>query len=103
VNHVGASIWQFGFTTLVENCYGFLNPNQTTTLLLTTPKLPATKLSGLVILSQEIPDNLFKVELFLFCRFHMEKADGLNMLNTDMAMKQNSQMWGSLPDRFWAS
>jgi hypothetical protein len=66
VSHVGATTWRFGFITFVENCYGFLNPNQTTTLILTTPNLPSTKLSGSMISSQEVIDDLFKVELSLF-------------------------------------
>jgi len=33
-----------------------------------------------MISSQEVIDDLFKVELSLFCKFYMEKGDGVNML-----------------------
>jgi hypothetical protein len=38
-------------------------------------------LFGLAILSQEAFEGLFKVELYLVCRFHVENANGLDPLN----------------------
>jgi len=61
---------------------GSLNPIQLTSLDPPSPKQPSTS-SGLfrgVASIQEAIEGLFKVELSLFCRFHLENVDSLNPL-----------------------
>jgi hypothetical protein len=61
---------------------GFLNPSQVATSSIpTTSEPPSNGLFGLAILPQEAFEGLFKVELYLVCRFHVENANGLDPLN----------------------
>jgi hypothetical protein len=61
---------------------GFLNPSQVGGPIPPTHELPliSTSLFRLVALTQEATEGLFKVELCLFCMFHVENANGPDLL-----------------------
>jgi hypothetical protein len=61
---------------------GFLNPSQVASPIPPTHELSliSTSLFKLVTSTQEAIEGLFKVELYLFCVFHVENANGLNLL-----------------------
>jgi hypothetical protein len=61
---------------------GFLNPSQVGSPIHPTHELLliSTSLFGLVASTQEAIEGLFKVELYLFCMFHVENANGPNLL-----------------------
>jgi len=61
---------------------GFLNPSQVGGPILPTqePPLISTSLLGLITSTQEATKGLFKVELYWFCMFHVENANGPDLL-----------------------
>jgi hypothetical protein len=67
---------------MLEAIIGFLNPHQTTNL--NPPSLEQPLIScglfGSVTLIHETIKSLFKVELSLFHRFHVENVDSLDPL-----------------------
>jgi len=67
---------------LLKVVMGFLNPSQVGGLVPPTHELPliSTSLFRLVALTQEAIEGLFKVELYLFCMFHVENANGPDLL-----------------------
>jgi hypothetical protein len=60
----------------------FLNPDQATSSILPSPKLPLTStgLFGLASSTQEATEGLPKADLSLFRRFNVENVDGLDPL-----------------------
>ncbi len=67
---------------LLKVVMGFLNPGQVGDPVPPTHELPliSTNLFRLVASTQEATKGLFKVELYLFCMFHVENANGLDLL-----------------------
>ncbi len=67
---------------LLKGMMGFLNPNQATSLVFPSPKLPPTSIGlfGLTISTQKAIKGLFKAKLFLFRKFNVENVDGLDPL-----------------------
>ncbi len=67
---------------LLKVVMGFLNPDQATSSILPSPKLPPTStgLFGLASSTQETVEGLPKGKLSLFRRFNVENVDGLDPL-----------------------
>jgi hypothetical protein len=65
----------------LNNNVGYINPNQATTPLAPTPPQPPSNgLCGLVASSQEGFEGFIKIKLFVFHKFHVENANGLDPL-----------------------
>jgi hypothetical protein len=62
---------------------GFLNPSQVGGPIPPTHELPlfSTSLFRLITSTQEATEGLFKVELYLFCMFHVENAKGHDLFD----------------------
>jgi hypothetical protein len=67
---------------LLKVVVGFLNSSQVGGPIPPTHELPliSTSLFMLVASTQEANEGLFKVELYIFCMFHVENANGPNLL-----------------------
>jgi hypothetical protein len=80
---------------MLKAIMGFLNLCQTTSLDPPPPEQPLTScgLFGVVVSTQEVTESIFKVELFLFCRFHLENVDFLDPLMWWVAMSLGFQTW----------
>jgi len=65
---------------LLNNVMNFLDSSQATSLILAPFQRPSNGLFGLITSSQKNSKGVFKVELSLFCTFHVENAHGLDPL-----------------------